>query len=170
MPTGLRNAPATFRALMNSIFYDYIDDFLVNYLDDLLIYGQSTEKHIMHLCKVLSRVRDNELCVGKDRWELLRDETEFLGLQVDRAGIRAGDERKSFVDDWSKPTTIPILRSFLGLLQFFTWFIQYFSSTAAPLTDLMKTHKGMYWNDKCTESLNVPKHRLVNSPNMRAPD
>lgn len=64
MPMGLRNAPATFQALMNAIFRDCIDDFIVIYLDDILIFSDSRQDHLRHLRIVLSRLKEHQLYVG----------------------------------------------------------------------------------------------------------
>lgn len=105
MPMGLRNAPATFQALMNSIFRDCIDDFVVVYLDDILIFSESREEHLNHLRIVLSRLRDHELYVGEKKFELMKTETEFLGLIVGRDGIKIGEERKRLIQEWPVPKT-----------------------------------------------------------------
>lgn len=78
MPTRLRNAPATFHSLMNSIFYDVIDDFLDIYLDHLLIYSNSRKDHLKYLHLVLDRRKAKELFVGKEKYELATIGTEFL--------------------------------------------------------------------------------------------
>lgn len=75
MPMGLRNAPATFQALMNAIFCDCIDEFLVVYLDDILIFSDSREDHLKHLGLVLSRLKENSLFVGRSKYELMKEET-----------------------------------------------------------------------------------------------
>lgn len=64
---GLCNAPSTFQALMNSVFHDLIDIFMVVYLDDLLIYSNSYEEHLNHLEIVLSSLNDQNLYVGKSK-------------------------------------------------------------------------------------------------------
>lgn len=92
MPIGLKNASATCQALMNSIFRDIIDNFLVVYLDDLLIYSNSREEHIRHLCTVLQRLKDNSLYMGKSKYKLMTKGMEFLGLIVREQGIRERDE------------------------------------------------------------------------------
>lgn len=171
MPMGLRNAPATFQALMNSIYYDVIDDLLVVYLDDLLIYSNSKEEHIRHLRLVLQRLKDNQLFLGKNKYELMTSETEFLGLRVGRNGISIGEDRKKLVKDWPRPKSISELRSFVELLQFFRRFIHQFSEIAAPLTNLTrKNHSIRDWDSGCDAAFRNLKERLMNAPIMRAPD
>lgn len=82
MPMELRNALETFQALLNAIFRDCTDEFPVIYLDDILIFSDTREEHLRHLRIVLTRLRENQLYVGSRKFELLQDETEFLGLIV----------------------------------------------------------------------------------------
>ena len=60
MPFGLTNAPATFQTAMNALFYDWLDDFIIVYLDDILIYSDSLEQHHDHVHRVLQRLCDNK--------------------------------------------------------------------------------------------------------------
>ena len=59
MPFGLTNAPATFWNLMNDVFHEYVDHFVVVYLDDMVIYSESLEDHLEHLRNVLSKLREH---------------------------------------------------------------------------------------------------------------
>ena len=61
MPFGLTNAPATFQRLMNSIFQDYLDDFVIVYLDDIMIYSRTYNDHLHHLEKVFERLKEHKL-------------------------------------------------------------------------------------------------------------
>jgi hypothetical protein len=69
MPFGLTNAPATFSTLMNDIFQEWFDDFVVVYIDDILIYSGSLEEHAEHLWKVFQRLRENKLYAKLEKCE-----------------------------------------------------------------------------------------------------
>lgn len=171
MPMGLCNAPATFQALMNSIFRDHIDEFLVVYIDDLLIFSKNAEEHYKHLDIVLSRLSEHELYVGSDKCQFLVPEVEFLGLTVSGEGIKVDDERTKMFRDWRKPQSLTELRSFIGLLQYFRVFIQGFSQIAAPLTNLTRKGSGIVnCNEACTKSFELLKEKLTSAPIMKAPD
>lgn len=176
MPMGLRNAPATFQALMNSIFRDCIDEFVVIYLDDILIFSDSREEHLDHLHLLLttsetSRPREHKLYVGQKKCELMKEETEFLGLVVGRRGIKIREERKKLIKDWPTPKSLTELRSFLGLVQFFRRFIKNFSGIAAPLTNLTRKHSNTNnWGSDCDSSFEQLKLAMLSAPIMTASD
>ncbi|KAJ9531930.1 hypothetical protein QJQ45_003635 [Haematococcus lacustris] len=76
---GLTNAPATFQAEMNRIFADYINDFVVVYLNDILIYSKSAADHAEHLDLVLKRLREHELYAKLQKCDFNKPEVNFLG-------------------------------------------------------------------------------------------
>lgn len=139
IPIKLCNVPTTSQALMNSIFRDFIDEFLVMDLHDILVFRDSKEDYRRHLRLVLSRLRKHNFYVGEQKYELMRDKTKFLRLMVGKSGIRFKEERKKLMRDWSRPTTVMKVCSFLGL-EFFGRFIQDFSKIAAPLTKFMRKY------------------------------
>ena len=96
MPFGLTNASATFCTLMNKIFHPFLDKFVVGYLDDIVIYRNTLEKHLDHLRKVFQLLRQNELYVKKEKCSFTLGEVGFLGhhikdgkLMMDESKIKA---------------------------------------------------------------------------------
>lgn len=171
MAMGLCNAPATFQTLMNSIFRDVIDKFLVIYLDDILIYSDSEEEHMKHVKLVLERLKENCLYISPKKCDFVKEEVEFLGLRAGKKGVRVDPAKIEVIQNWPKPENITELRGFLGLVQFFKRFIKNFSAKARPLTDLTKKDKGIAaWNDECSQSFEELKQTLISAPVLIAPD
>ncbi|MDX6284447.1 MAG: hypothetical protein QOH03_5518, partial [Kribbellaceae bacterium] len=93
MPFGLCNAPATYQDMINHIFRDLLDQGLVAYIDDLLIYARTREQHDQIAMEVLKRLRDNRLAVSVEKCEWAKEEVEFLGYIIGREGIKMSQEK-----------------------------------------------------------------------------
>ena len=149
MPFGLTNAPAMFCTLMNKLFHLYLDQFVVIYLDDIIVYNNSMEDHVEHLCKVFKVLRDNDLCVKREKCSFAQPTVQFLGHTISHGEIRMDGDKVEAIKNWEAPTKVPELRSFLGLTNYYRRFIFSYSAIAAPLTDLLKKNREWEWTDDC---------------------
>ncbi|XP_039015947.1 uncharacterized protein LOC120146474 [Hibiscus syriacus] len=103
MPFGLTNAPATFCTLMNQVFHDYLDKFVVIYLDDIMIFSTSIEEHLEHLRLVLTRLQENRLFVKKEKCVFAQTQVQFLGHIIERGRIRMDKEKVKAIQEWPTP-------------------------------------------------------------------
>ena len=87
MSFGLTNAPAFFMNLMNIVFMDYLDKFVVVFIDNILIYSQSEEEHVDHLRMVLQRLQEHQLYAKLSKCEFWIDEVLFLGHIINKDGL-----------------------------------------------------------------------------------
>ena len=87
MPFGLTNAPATFMDLMHMVFQPYLDQFAMVFVDDILIYSQSEEKHEDHLRIVLQALREHRLYAKFNKCEFWLTEVRFLGHVVSASSV-----------------------------------------------------------------------------------
>ena len=129
MPFGLMNAPAAFMDLMHRVFQPYLDQFVVVFVDDILIYSQSEWEHDYHLRIVLQLLRDHQLYAKFN-------EVRFLGHMVLVSGVSIDLEKVEAVMSWERPKSVFEIRSFLGLTGYYRRFIEDFSQLAAPMTRL----------------------------------
>ncbi len=123
MPFGLTNAPATFCTLMNDIFQEWFDDFVVLYIDHILIYSSSLEEHAEHLRKVFQRLRENKLYAKLEKCEFRVTKVDFLGHRITQEGLKMDDHKVKAILDWEPPKSLPALRLFLGLASYYRKFI-----------------------------------------------
>ncbi|KAA3487811.1 RNA-directed DNA polymerase-like protein [Gossypium australe] len=93
MPFGLTNAPAAFMDLMNRVFQPYLDQFVMVFIDDILVYSKTKEEHNEHLRVVLQILRENKC-------EYWLGEVTFLGHVVSTEGIRVYLRKIEAVLDW----------------------------------------------------------------------
>jgi hypothetical protein len=171
MPFGLTNAPATFCTLMNDIFREWLDDFVVVYIDDILIYIGSLEEHAEHLRKVFQRLRQNKLYAKLEKCEFRVTEVDFLGHRITQESFKMDDHKVKAILDWEPPKSVPALRSFLGLASYYRKFIKNFAKIAAPLTNLLKKSAITYeWEEACGEAFETLKGILVKAPVLKLPD
>jgi hypothetical protein len=171
MPFGLTNAPATFCTLMNDIFQEWLDDFVVVYIDDTLIYSDSLEEHAEHLRKVFQKLREYKLYAKLEKCEFGVTEVDFLGHRIIQEGLKMDENKVKAILDWEPPKSVPALRSFLGFASYYHKFIKNFAKIAAPLTNLLKKSAMTYeWEGACDEAFETLKGILVKAPVLKLPD
>jgi Reverse transcriptase (RNA-dependent DNA polymerase)/RNase H-like domain found in reverse transcriptase/Integrase zinc binding domain/Integrase core domain/Retroviral aspartyl protease len=164
MPFGLKNAPSTFMRLMNEVLADFLDEFVVVYLDDILIFSRNEAEHESHLRKVLERLRKHGLYAKLSKCEFFKQEVEFLGHMVSGAGLRMTDDKVEAILDWPAPKTVTHVRSFLGLANFYRAFVRKFGHLAAPLTELTKKDNPFSWLKPQQDAFAALKKALVTAP------
>ena len=123
MPFGLTNAPAVFMDLMNRVCRPYLDQFVIVFIDDILIYSRSKEEHGQHLRKILETLRTEKLYAKFSKCEFWIRRVEFLGHVVSEEGIHVDPSKIKAIENWSAPKTPTEIRQFLGLAGYYRRFI-----------------------------------------------
>lgn len=170
MPFGLCNAPATFQGMMNSIFHELVDQCLVVYLDDILVFSETAELHLSDLRKVLQLLDANQLFAKKSKCKFFVQEIEFLGHIISPEGIAVDQGKTDSIKNWPTPKNIPELQSFLGLAGYYRRFIKNFAGTSAILTDLLKKNTKFTWTAAHESAFSHLKHLLTIAPVLKAPN
>jgi hypothetical protein len=101
---GLTNAPAYFMYLMNKVFMEYLDKFVVVFIDDILIFSKTEEEHEKHLRMVLEKLRSNQLYAKFSKCEFWFTEVAFLGHVISAGGISVDPSKVKDVLNWMPPT------------------------------------------------------------------
>ncbi|CAL1382131.1 unnamed protein product [Linum trigynum] len=169
MPFGWTNAPAVFMALMNRVFHEYLDKFVIVFIDDILVYSGSEEEHREHLRIILQILREKQLYAKFSKCEFWMDQVVFLGHVVSERGIEVDPRKVEAVIQWEPPKNIPELRSFLGMGGYYRRFIEGFSMIAAPLTKLLRKEQSFIWDNKCQSSFEELKRKLTTAPVVALP-
>jgi hypothetical protein len=156
---------------MNDIFQEWLDDFVVIYIDDILVYSNSMEEHVEHLQKVFQRLRKNKLYAKFEKCEFGVKEVDFLGHRITQEGLKMDDHKVKAILDWEPPKSVLALRCFLGLASYYRKFIKNFAKITTPLTNLLKNSSEAYeWDEACNEAFETLKGILVKTPVLKLLD
>jgi len=103
MPFGLKNAPATFQRLINDMLREYLDDFVITYLNDILIYSDDLKMHRSHVHKVLKKLNKRALYVKKSKSKFEAKEIKFLDYIIQSEQIKKNSKKTDAVRNWPPP-------------------------------------------------------------------
>ncbi|WVZ62795.1 hypothetical protein U9M48_012497, partial [Paspalum notatum var. saurae] len=170
MSFGLTNAPAFFMYLMNLVFMNELDKFVVVFIDDILVYSKNEKEHEEHLRIVLSRLREHKLYAKFNKCAFCLKEVAFLGHVLSPKGVAVDPSKVEDVLNWKQPQTVIEIRSFLGLAGYYRRFIKDFSKIAKPMTALTQKNAKFAWSSKCEEAFGTLKKLLTSAPVLAQPD
>ncbi|KAL0544064.1 hypothetical protein IC582_019175 [Cucumis melo] len=170
MSFGLTNAPAVFMDLMNRVFREFLDTFVIVFIDDILIYFKTEAEHEEHLRIVLQTLRDNKLYAKFSKCEFWLKQVSFMSHVVSKAGVSVDPAKIEAVTGWTRPSTVSEVRSFLGLAGYYRRFVENFSRIATPLTQLTRKGAPFVWSKTCEDSFQNLKQKLVTASVLTVPD
>ncbi len=171
MPFGLHGAPATFQRLMDKVLAG-LEDYAAAYIDDVAIYSDTWEEHLVHLREVLQRIHRAGLTVKARKCQFAMDECSYLGHVVGNGVVRPETPKLGNVQSFHQPTTKKEVRIFLGLTGYYRKFIMNYASVSAPLSDLVRKNRPnkVQWSPECQEAFVTLKSLLCTDPVLRSPD
>lgn len=170
MPFGLTNAPAAFMDLMNRVFKPYLDQFVIVFIDDILVYSSSEEDHREHLGIVLETLRRERLYAKFSKCDFWMKKVAFLGHVISGDGVSVDPAKIEAIKNWHRPRSVFEIRSFLGLAGYYRQFVEGFSKIALPLTQLTQKNVKFVWDDKCERSFEELNKRLTTAPILTLPE
>jgi hypothetical protein len=138
--------------LMNKLFMEYLDRFVVVFIDDILVFSRTMEEHEEHRRLVLEKLRYNKLYAKFSKCEFWITEVAFLGHAISAGGVSIDPGKVKDVLNWMPPTTVSEIQSFLGLAGYYCRFIKDFSKIAKRMTKLLEKHKAFEWTKECQAS------------------
>jgi hypothetical protein len=153
MSFGLTNAPAYFMNLMNKVFMEYLDRFVVVFIDDILIYSKSDSDHEEHLGLVLQKLRDNQLYAKYNKCEFWIDDVTFLGHIISN-GVISVDPAKVIVTPQCDLGFLPVLTQ---EPTFHVSQIKHENQIDLRIKDPL----GLYLKASCSKQLSFPKEQNV---------
>jgi hypothetical protein len=174
MPLGLTNAPAYFMYPMNKVFMEYLNKFVMVFIDDILVYSRSEEEHEGHLRLVLQKLREHRLYAKLSKCEFWMKQVAFLGHVISKGGISVDPSKVPHVLSCNVPTSVGDIQSFLGLAGYYRRFIEGFLKISKPMIELLEKDKKFEWTPACEVSFQELKKQLTTTtilvmPNMEKP-
>jgi len=170
MPFGVTNAPGVFVEYINRIFHPYLDQFVVVFIENILVYSKAEEEHAEHLRVVLQVLKEKRLFAKLSKCEFWLREVGFLGHVISKGGIAVDPSNVDAVMQWESPKSVFEVRNFLGLAGYYRRFIKGFSKLALPLTQLTRKGQAYVWDAKCEKSFLELKKRLTSVPVLILPN
>jgi hypothetical protein len=170
MSFGLTNAPAYLMYLMNKVFMEYLDKFVMVFIDDILVYSRNEEEHEEHLRLALQKLREHRSYDKLSKCEFWMKQVAFLGHVISKGGISVDLSKVQDVLSWNAPTSVSDIQSFLGLAGYYRRFIKGFSKISKPVTELLKKDKKFNWTPACEASFQELKKRVTTAPILVMPD
>ena len=141
MPFGLVNAPATFQTMMNEILREFLDDGVVVYIDDILIYSKDPENLTTLVRKVLQRLREFQMAISLEKSVFHVKAVDFLGYVVATDGVTMNEKKVETIKAWKPPTSVREVQILMGFANFYRRFIKNFSDICTPITNLTRGDK-----------------------------
>jgi hypothetical protein len=170
VPFGLSNAPAFFMCLMNGVFQEYLDKFVIVFLDGIVVYSKSGEEHEHHSRMVLQVLREHQLYAKLSKCSFYQNKIHYLEHIISEKGIALDLEKIEAIKGWTTPMNMTEVRSFMGLAGYYKRFIAGFSRIAHPITSLQRKGKKFQWTKECEKSFQQLKQLLTSAPIMKITD
>eukprot|EP00253_Pinus_taeda_P019290 PITA_19290 len=170
MSFGLCNAPATFMQVMDDVLHFFLDDFIIVYLDDILIFSKSREDHVMNVRKVLDVLKKNQLFLKMSKCEFGKTFLVYLGQIVGGGALRIDPAKIEAIVKWPTPKSITEVRSFLGATQYWRKFISNFSSIATRMHAVTTVKHAFQWGGKQQKAFESLKEKISSAQVLALPD
>jgi hypothetical protein len=149
--------------MMNKVVMDYLDKFIVVFIDDILIYSKDDAEHEKHLRLIMEKLREHKIYANFSKCEFWLNKVRFLGHIVSAEGVAVDLSKVASDTEWEPPKNTRNIRSFLGLAGYYQRFIENFSKISKPMTKLLKKEKKFEWSDTCEASFQELKQQSVSA-------
>ncbi|KAI2644696.1 Retrotransposon-like protein 1 [Labeo rohita] len=171
MPFELANSPLVFQSFINDVFRDMLDRCVIVYINDILIFSDSFQDHVLHVRAVLQRLVQYQLYAKAEKCEFHQTSFSFLGYIISQEGVAMDEAKVRAVTQWPQPQTLKELQRFLGFANFYRRFIRGYSIIAAPLTSMTKRgSQFLKGTPAALQAFADLKSRFTTAPILHHPD
>ena len=162
LPFGVASAPAIFQRAMDGILQGI--PHCICYLDDILVTGRTDDDHIRNLNTVFQRLQKHGVRLHPEKCYLFQDSVEYLGHTINAEGVHTTNKKVQAILDAPSSRNLQELRSFLGLLNYYSKFLPNLASMLHPLHLLLRARQPWKWSRTCEDAFEKAKKVLVNAP------
>ena len=159
LPFGVASAPAIFQRAMDQILQGIPG--VICYIDDILVIGSTVEEHLQRLEEVFKRLKHHGLRAKRNKCMFCQSSVEYLGHRVDSEGLHALPSKVTAILQAPEPQNVQQLRSFLGLLNYYSKFVPNLSTILHPLNNLLKHGVKWRWTAECEAAFKLAKEGLA---------
>ncbi len=157
----LCNEFVTYQHYMNDVFFDYLDEFVSIYIDDILIYSNSKTEHTEHVKRILQRLRNAELQTNIDKCEFFVHEIKYLELIIERDEIKMNSKKIEIILQWSTFENLKQIQRFLEFCNFYKRFIRNFVKIVKSLIKFIRKDVLFSWNEACKIAFELLKWTVI---------
>ena len=161
---GMNSAPELYQHTLAQVLSDC--EGVINYIDDVVVFGRNEEEHKQRLTKVLEKLEKCGLTLNKEKCQIHLREIEFLGFHISAEGVKPTDEKITAISKARKPKDASEMRSFLGLVSFCARFIPNLANKAEPLRRLTKKGEKFVWGKSQENAFENIKAQLTKAENL----
>ena len=166
---GVKGGPATFQRLMTNLLGQY-SSFIVVYIDDICVYSNKWEDHLLHIKILLDIMRDANITLNLGKCVFANAEITFLGFVIGRGRLLPKDRNIKAIKSLPTPTCKRDIQKILGVVGYFRRFVPNFSSISEPLTNLLHKNVKFNWSKECNDAFDLLKAIMCNPPVLKLPN
>ena len=162
LPFGVSSASAIFQSKIEQVLQGI--PMIVCRVDDILISGENDQEHLDHLDEVLTRLESTGLRLKLSKCQFMQPTVEYLGYRIDAQGLHAVEKKVEAIRNAPAPENQQQLRSFLGMINYYSKFVSNYSTITHPLNELLKDGVEWKWSETQQKAYKQIKDKLSNAP------
>jgi len=168
---GLTNSPATFQAMMNDLLRDLVvEEKVTVFIDNVIVATETEEEHDEIVEEVLRRLEENDLFVKPEKCVWKVREAEFLGVIIGEDRVRMEKEKVQGVIEWLVPKSVKDVQKFLGLANYYRWFVKDFAKIVRLLHEITRKGNKWSWGERQQKAFEELKKKFMTEPDLVTPD
>ena len=161
LPFGVASSPALWQRTIDSTLTNFPG--VCCFVDDILVAAKTESEHLNRLRAVFKRLHENDVRIKPEKCVFITKEISYLGFKITDKGLFKTDEKIRAIKESPAPTNVSEVRSFLGLVTFYSKFVPNLATMAAPIYQLTRKNVPFDWNEECQKALQSLKQELISN-------